>query len=301
MNDAAQASTIILPQAEAATAVPALPRTALFSGSKQAIRTLGLAIVLLSVFVSSGSFLIMTGATDIEPTPEVWSIIWIVNGLLVLMVIALVLTEAALLFQARLRGEAGAGLQIRMVTMFAAVAALPAALVAVVATISLNQGLDQWFSERTRTMVESSRLVARSYMLEHAQVLRDDIIWVANELEQARGTFETDREKYQRILTALAVTRSLPFTSLISADGDTLMRAQINAQGTIPRVPDGLTSGVEVGAPTLIAPGRTNLVGAVVKLRGYGDTYLFVARPVDPEVLEFMRLTDENITEYREY
>ncbi|HEY0919054.1 sensor histidine kinase [Devosia sp.] len=299
MNDAAQASTIILPRAEAAAV--ALPRSALFGGSKQAIRTLGLAIVLLSVFVSSGSFLIMTGATDIEPTPEVWSIIWIVNGLLVLMVIALVLTEAALLFQARLRGEPGAGLQIRMVTMFAAVAALPAALVAVVATISLNQGLDQWFSERTRTMVESSRLVARSYMLEHAQVLRDDIIWVANELEQARGTFEADREKYQRILTALAVTRSLPFTSLISADGDTLMRAQINAQGTIPRVPDGLTSGVDVGAPTLIAPGRTNLVGAVVKLRGYNDTYLFVARPVDPEVLEFMRLTDENITEYREY
>lgn len=269
--------------------------------SKQALRVVGLVIVLLSVTVSSGSFLIMTGATDIEPTPEVWTIIWIVNGLLVLSVVALVLTEAALLMQARIRGEPGAGLQVRMVTVFAIVAAVPAALVAVVATISLNQGLDQWFSERTRTMVESSRLVARSYMLEHAQVLRDDIIWVANELEQARGTFETDRVKYQNILTALAVTRSLPFTSLISADGDTLMRAKINAPGVAPRVPEGLTSGVEEGTPTPIAPGQTNLVGSVVKLRGYDDTYLFVARPVDPEVLEFMRLTDDNITEYREY
>ena len=76
---------------------------------------------------------------------------------------------------------------MRMVAMFAVAAAVPAVIVAVVATISLNQGLDQWFSERTKTMVESSRLVARSYMLEHAQVLRDDIIWVAGELEQARG------------------------------------------------------------------------------------------------------------------
>jgi len=273
----------------------------LADAGRQTLRTIGLVIVLLSVFVSSGSFLIMTGATDIQPTPEVWTIIWIVNGLLVLSVVALVLTEATLLIQARLRGQAGAGLQVRMVTMFAVVAAVPALLVAVVAMISLNQGLDQWFSERTRTMVESSRLVARSYMLEHAQVLRDDIIWLATELEQARGTFETDRVKYQRILTALAVTRSLPFTSLISADGDTLMKAQINAPGTAPKVPEGLTSGVGEGAPTLISPGRTNLVGAVVKLRGYNNTYLFVARPVDPEVLEFMRLTDENITEYREY
>ena len=300
MNDTTLASET-LPESAPGPAV-ARARPAFFGGrSKQALRALGLMIVLLSVFVSSGSFLIMTGATDIEPTPEVWTIIWIVNGLLVLMVIALVLTEATLLIRARLRGEAGAGLQVRMVTMFAMVAAIPAALVAVVATISLNQGLDQWFSERTRTMVDSSRVVAISYMNEHAQVLRDDIIWVANELERARGTFETDRVKFQNILTALATNRSLPFASLVSHDGDALMRAQINAPGVAPRVPDGLTDGVEEGVPTQIAPGRTNLVGSVVKLRGYDNTYLFVARPVDPEVLEFMRLTDDNVTEYRQY
>ncbi len=281
----------------------AAPARALLFGdaSRQAIRTVGLVIVLLSVFVSSGSFLIMTGATDIEPTPEVWTIIWVVNGLLVLAVVALVVTEAMLLIRAKMRGEPGASMQVRMVTMFGMVAAVPALLVAVVAMITLNQGLDQWFSERTRSIVESSRLVARSYMLEHAQVLRDDIIWVASELEQARGTFETDRVKFQRILTALAVNRSLPFASLISADGDTLMKAQINAPGTAPRVPEGLTAGVVEGTPTEIRPGRTNLVGSVVKLRGYDNTYLFVARPVDPEVLQFMQLTDDNISEYRQY
>ena len=268
---------------------------------RRAIRLIGLVVVLASVLVASGSFLILTGTTNVSPSPEVWTGIWIANGILVLMVIALVLTEASLLIGARWRRQAGAGLQIRMVAMFAIAAAVPAAIVAVVATISLNQGLDQWFSERTRTMVESSRLVARSYMLEHAQVLRDDIIWVSNELEQERATFATDRDKYQRILTALAITRSLPFTALINAQGDTLMRAQINVPGAWPRIPPGLTQGVVEDVPTEIAPGSTNLIGSVIKLRGYDDTYLFVARPVDPEVLEFMRLTDANITEYRQY
>jgi two-component system, NtrC family, nitrogen regulation sensor histidine kinase NtrY len=277
-------------------------RQAFFAGqNNRPLRVLGFIVVTASVLMSSISFLILSGTTNIEPSAEVWTIIWIVTGVLVLLVIALVVTEAALLFQARMQNQAGAGLQLRMVAMFAFVAAVPAALVAVVATIALNQGLDQWFSERTRAMVESSRLVARSYMLEHAQVLRDDIIWVATELEQARGTFEADRDRFQRILTALAVTRSLPFTSLIAEDGDTLMRAQINVQGAYPKLPAGITQGVGEGAPTAIAPGQTNLVGSVVKLRGYDATYLFVARPVDAEVLEYMRLTDENITEYREY
>ena len=221
--------------------------------------------------------------------------------MLVLLVLALVVTEAALLIQGRLRRQAGAGLQVRMVAMFAFAAAVPAAIVAVVAAVALNQGLDQWFSERNRVMVESSRLVARSYMLEHAQTLRDDVIWVAGELERARGTYETDQSTFQRILTALATTRSLPFTSLINRDGDTLMRAQINAAGTPPSPPAGVTEGVGEGAPTEISPGRTNLVGSVVKLRGYDDVFLFVARSVNPEVLEFTRLTDDNVSEYRQY
>jgi len=267
----------------------------------RSLRMVGFVVVFASVLMSSLSFLILSGTTNIEPSPTVWTIIWIVTGLLVLLMIALVVTEAVLLIQARMRNQPGAGLQVRMVAMFAFVAAVPAALVAVVATIALNQGLDQWFSERTRAMVESSRLVARSYMLEHAQVLRDDIIWVATELEQARATYGEDPQRFERILTALAVTRSLPFTSLIDRDGNTLMRAQINVAGAYPKLPVGITQGVVEGIPTAIAPGSTNLVGSVIKLRGYDETYLFVARPVDAEVLEYMRLTDENITEYREY
>ncbi|MBU1335203.1 MAG: PAS domain-containing sensor histidine kinase [Alphaproteobacteria bacterium] len=278
------------------------PARSLFSTAhNRPLRVLGFVVVLASVLMSSISFLILSGTTNIEPSTTVWTVIWIVTGVLVLLVIALVVTEAVLLFQARMQRQAGAGMQIRMVTMFALVAAIPAAIVAVVATIALNQGLDQWFSERTRAMVESSRLVARSYMLEHAQVLRDDIIWVAEELEQARATFDEDRDRFERILTALAVTRSLPFTSLVDAQGETLMRAQIAVQGAYPQLPAGITEGLVEGIPAAIAPGRINLVGSVIKLRGYDDTFLFVARPVEAEVLEYMQLTDENISEYREY
>ncbi|MCW5721935.1 MAG: PAS domain-containing sensor histidine kinase [Devosia sp.] len=283
------------------TPAPAHRRSLFSSQANRPLRVLGFVVVFASVLMSSVSFLILSGTTNIEPSATVWTIIWIVTGILVLLVLALVVTETVLLVQARLQRMPGAALQTRMVGMFAFVAGVPAALVAVVATISLNQGLDQWFSERTRAMVESSRLVARSYMLEHAQVLRDDIIWVATELEQAHNTYVDDPQRFERILTALAVTRSLPFTSLIDIDGQLLMRAQINAAGGFPRLPQGITQGVVEGIPTAIAPGSTNLVGSVIKLRGYADTYLFVARPVDAEVLEYMRLTDENITEYREY
>ncbi len=265
------------------------------------IRVVGFVTIIAAVIVATGSFWIMTGASTIEPTPKVWTGIWIANAILIVLVIALVLSEIVVLFQARMKRHAGARLRVRLVVLFAAVATVPALVVAVFAAITLNQGLDHWFSERTRDIVESSRQVARSYLLEHAQVLRDDVIWVATELETARDTFETDRERFQQVLTALATTRSLPFTSLISRDGSTLMRAQINVQGAQPSVPLSVMDGVQEGIPTLLSPGDTNMIGSLVKLRGYDDTYLFAARSVNQEVLEYIKLTDENISEYRLY
>src|SRR5690606_38592107 len=299
MTDAVTATDRIEPDGQMLQS--AKRRPALRFQQNGPLRILGFIVVSASVLMSSISFLILSGATNIEPSATVWTIIWIVTTVLVLLMIALVVTDALLLFQARLRKAPGAGLQARIVAMFAFVAAVPAALVAVVASIALNQGLDQWFSERTRAMVESSRLVARSYMLEHAQVLRDDIIWVATELEQAHSTFEIEPQRFERILTALAVTRSLPFTSLLDGNGNEIMRAQISAGGAYPRPPPGVTDGVIEGIPTQIAPGSTQFIGSIVKLRGYDETFLFVVRPVDAEVLQYMRLTDENITEYRQY
>ena len=86
------------------------PRGRVFSGLRQnqSLRVLGFVVVFASVLMSSASFLILSGITTIEPSPAVWTVIWIVTGLLVLLVIALVVTEAVLLFQSRLRGVPGA-------------------------------------------------------------------------------------------------------------------------------------------------------------------------------------------------
>ncbi len=276
-------------------AKPAGPR------AHQPVRVLGVVIIIAAVAVAVVSFWIMTGASSIELTPQVWTTIWISNGVLILLVIALVLTEIVVMARARLKGYSGSRLRARLVILFALVATVPALLIAVFAAVTLNQGLDQWFSQRTREIVENSRLVARSYLLEHSQVLRDDIIWVAGELETAKETFDTDRVRFQHILTALATTRSLPYTWLMSPDGNILMRAQINVQGPKPLVPAQLLPQVQEGVPTLLSPGSTNVVGGIVKLRGYDDVLLFVGRPVDQAVIEYMKLTDENISDYRTY
>src|SRR5690606_798550 len=68
----------------------------LFAGleNNRALRILGFVVVFASVLMSSISFLILSGTSQIEPSTGVWTIIWVVTGILVLLVIALVVTEA---------------------------------------------------------------------------------------------------------------------------------------------------------------------------------------------------------------
>ncbi len=53
------------------------------------------------------------------------------------------------------------------------------------------------------------------------------------------------------------------------------------------------------GQPTLIPPGVTNLVGAVIPLSNIPGTYLYTVRTVDPQVMDSMRLMEENTAEYQ--
>ena len=85
------------------------------------------------------------------------------------LLVGIIAHEVWLVVQARRRGRAAARLHVQIVGLFAVIAAVPAILVAVVASVTLDRGLDRLFSTRTRAIIENSLIVADAYLQEHAQ------------------------------------------------------------------------------------------------------------------------------------
>src|SRR5690606_25844900 len=121
------------------------------------------------------SFFLLMGLTPIEPTEPVvfWALA--VNGLLTGLLMLELALEIAMLIRARRRGRAAARLHIRIVGLFSIVAVVPALLIAVVASITLNRALDHRSSERSRAIVDTSLSIAQAYAEEHARTLKVDI------------------------------------------------------------------------------------------------------------------------------
>ena len=153
------------------------------------------AIALLSAFLT---FMVLSGLTPIEPTRHVVYSFLLINAATILLLVGIIVREVWLVIQARRRGRAAARLHVQIVSLFSIIAVLPAVLVAIVANVTIDRGLDRLFSGPTREVIQNSLIVARAYMQEHAKLIRGDILGMANDIASARPLFDQDRRSFQR-------------------------------------------------------------------------------------------------------
>src|SRR6266705_83729 len=256
------------------------------------------ALALLSAFLT---FVVLTGLTPVEPTRSVVFSFILINAATILLLVSIIVREVWQVVQARRRGRAAARLHVQIVGLFSVIAVLPAVVVAIVANVTIDRGLDRLFSGPTREVIQNSLIIAHAYLQEHAQLIRGDILGMANDLSHARPLFDQDRGTFRELLTASAASRNLPGAKLIDKDGNSLEQAQTGIQQysfTTP-TPDFL-SNVEENEPQIAVFPEANYVAAVIRLRAFNDTFLYVARLLDPRVVAQLRQTEASVAEYAE-
>src|SRR5256886_4184840 len=163
-------------------------------------RALGLAAVALALLSALLTFVVLAGLTPVAPTHEVVVTLLLANAVTVLLLLLVIAREVWGVVQARRRGRAAARLHVRIVALFSVVAAVPAVLVAVVASVTLDRGLDRLFSQQTQSMIENSLVVADAYVREHVQFVRADAIAIAIERARSKPLFDQPREHVNQFL-----------------------------------------------------------------------------------------------------
>ncbi|WP_329610490.1 sensor histidine kinase NtrY-like [Jiella pelagia] len=258
----------------------------------------GLVAVAGALITGAISFVVLMGLTPIEPTDTIVTIATVVNGGFVLLLTGLIGREVLRMVRARREGRAASRLHVRIVVLFSIVAILPALLVAIVASVTLDLGLDRWFGMRTQAIVESSISVARAYVNENARNLQGTTLSMAYDLDQQRQLFDLDRVGFQELMTEQARGRSLLGAQVLRLDGQPVLKADVDQGKPLPVPPTDALQKAAEGNLVFIPPGITNLVGAIIRLRQIPDAYLYTVRAVDPEVITALREMEERSAEY---
>ncbi len=259
----------------------------------------GVIAVVSALITAAVSFAILVGITPILPNETTTLSLIAINAAFVLFLSWLIGMEVYRIVRARRRGKAASRLHVRIVAMFSLVAVLPAILVAVIASITLDIGLDRWFEIRTKTIINSSLSIAEAYVRENARNLQGTTLSMANDLDNARPLYGLDRTGFRDFMNKQAVGRALAHAALVRVDGSFIMSAQTRSDFEMPPpVPEALEQAT-AGQPVLIEPRTSNVVGAIVKLRQIEDAYLYTIRLVDPEVIRARQIVTANTAEYR--
>jgi two-component system nitrogen regulation sensor histidine kinase NtrY len=248
---------------------------------------------LLSAFLT---FVVLTGLTPIEPTRGVVVSFLLINAATILLLVGIIVREVWQLVQARRRGRAAARLHVQIVSLFSVIAVLPAVLVSIVANVTIDRGLDRLFSGTTKAAIENSLIVASAYLNENAQLIRGDILGMANDIANARPLFDQDRRSFREMLTASAASRNLPGAMLIDKDTNVLETAQTGIQQDFSRPPPEFLKDFNETEPEVVV--EANYVAACIRLRAFNDTFLYVARLLDPRVVAQMRQTQASVADY---
>jgi two-component system nitrogen regulation sensor histidine kinase NtrY len=265
---------------------------------KQTTRLLGPIAVGLALCSAFATFIVLSDLTPLAPTHRVVVTLLLINATTVLLLLGIVGREVWQIVQARRRGRAAARLHVRIVGLFSIIAAAPAILVAVVASVTLDRGLDRLFSTRTRAVIENSVIVAEAYMREHGQLIRGDILAMAYDVSRAKPLFDSDRARFRQFFTAQAQVRGLPVAEILSGNVDIIERADTKFDKPVLQPSKQALASVNDKEPQVALILDANYVAAIIKLRNFDNTYLHVARPLDPRIVRQLVATRESVSEY---
>lgn len=259
-----------------------------FLGRLGQSRRFAFGLVAAALVSVTATYLAMTGTAPFRPDPRLILLLLNIDLVLVLLLATLVARKLVQIWVERRRGVAGAKLHTRMVLMFSLVAVTPAIVVAVFSALFLHFGIQGWFSDRIRTAVEESMVIADAYLKEHQELIRADVLATTSDLQRFGVNFSTSPERISDLLTDQALARGLPEVMMIDGTGQILAQSEysfsyVTDQASIPAEVYDEAREKDV---VLMIGSSDNRIRALAKIPSFIDAFLLVGRFVDPNVLD---------------
>jgi two-component system, NtrC family, nitrogen regulation sensor histidine kinase NtrY len=200
-------------------------------------------------------------------------------------------------------GGLGSGrLHIRLVALFTAVAAVPTVLVAIFASLLFQSGLEFWFSNRARNMLENTVQVARaSYQREVDRVTNETIAASGDLSDYLRMTTIDDPRFAEAFGVKQVLNRGLSEAIIFTYGPDKQIRtlALVNPYDRpLNKVitPEKIA---ELQGKQTVPVNSSDRIGTLTRLAYGPNTYLYDARVFDPQFREQITRANNVLRDYR--
>jgi len=172
-------------------------------------------------------------------------------------------------------------LHVRLVAIFSIVASVPMLLVVIFASLLFQYGVQFWFSDSARGMLQNASDLARGYYEQNLRDVRDETVTMASDLRDYLAQSKVSSPRFAEGYIYQVVTRKLNRSAIIEIGKDGVARTAATVDPESRPVSEMLTPDVVkrlASGEDVVVAAKPNQIEAVTLLYPNAKIYLYATR-----------------------
>ncbi len=225
-------------------------------------------------------------------------ILLIVDLVLLILFFFLVISKTYKILSERRKGKLGSETGLRYIILFSTTTLLPSILIALFSLVLFNVGLQKYFDKKIKKVVNNSAEVAQNYVDQTRNSIEADILLMILDVNNKSNMFYENRERFAQVLASQRLLRRLDEVHLLDSSGNIIISSVVNVSSNFVPPPEEAFTRSLSGKPIRITDTRTNRTSALAKLNNFIDTYLYIVKFMDPQLINYLAETGEAVSYY---
>ena len=256
------------------------------------------AVSLLCVLLGVFTFITFINRDFIFLDEDNLQYLLILDVTLLVIFLILLIRETSKLFSQYLKKKTGSKTSLNYVLQFSLFAFIPSLIVAVFSLILFNVALQKYFDQKITSAVNNSYEVAKNYIEESKRSVEADIFLISTDLNKYYNVYFSNPVKFKQFVRTQRLLRKIDEIYLIDSTGSILLKDVNNSDVEFKVPSDEYFNDALEGKPVPIDRSEEKKTAFMVKLNNYIDTYLYITKNVQPQLLNYLDATEQAVNFY---
>ena len=217
---------------------------------------------------------------------------------LLLIFLLLLIQETSKLYTQYSKKRSGSKTSINYVLQFSLFAFLPSLVIAIFSLVLFNVGLQKYFDKRITSAVNNSYQVAKNYIEETQKTVETDIYLISQDLNRYSQTFFSSPKRFSNIVRAQKNLRKVDDLYIFDSSGTVLLADVSNPEDEFPIPSEEIFEKALEGNPVSVNLSKENKTAFIIKLGNFIDTYLYISKNIQPQLLQYLDETEQAVNFY---
>ena len=224
-------------------------------------------------------------------------VLLILDVILLIVFLLIVIKKSRNLYYLNKNKKIGSKTSLRYISLFTLFTFIPSFFIALFSLFIFNFGLQNFFNDQISKAVNNSYDVAKSYSEQNKKLVEGDVFLMSVGLNRASSLFYSNTKRFKDIVRSEKILRRIDDIFLIDSSSNIIFSDADSNYNFIKPTEEEFNKALE-GLPSLITNNLENKTSAMIKLNSLIDTYLFISRNVNPQIVKYLKDTEQAVNFY---